>query len=968
MNKKNIYPFQLLLSLFLSSGWLPADGHLNDHDLIRAGSLQPVLKSQRAQVPGKFTSNINFGFIENQGQITDQNGRARSDIDFQLSGKAMNIFVGAGQLHYQWSNKGEAINIYRMDVVLQGANKHSQIIKDEKQTYFEQYHLPNCGPMGAIAHSYKRIVYKDVYPKIDWVLYVNSNKVEYDFIVHPGGKVSDIRIEYKGATELKINTDRSLTATTPMGSITEQAPFSYDADNSIVSSAFVLNDRKLSFAVGAYKGKLTIDPTIEWATYFGGPEDETSPFISTDNQGNVFLAGSTTSISNIATTGGHQTALNTTGEGPFVDAYLVKYNSAGVPVWATYYGGIEADRAQAVACDKDGNVYLAGVTFTSANLATAGTYRNTLFGDGDVFLVKFNGQGVRQWGTYYGGPNTDEVLSVACDNDNNVYLTGNTRSTEDINTPGSYQDTLGGGSVDAFLVKFDATGNRVWSNYFGGEKADYGTAVSCDLFGNVYITGFTWSMTNITTAGIHQQTYDVSGPLIGRPPNQMRPSEAFLAKFTSAGVRKWATYYGGGHTENSNAVICDDSGNVFIAGQTYSGNGISTPGSFQPDTAGFMFGNSRAAFLAKFDSTGIRRWGTYYGGKATGAIGLGTNPQGDVYLLGFTTDATNISTAGTHQESLAGEQDNFVAKFDHAGARQWGTYYGGAEGEYLGSLSTDRRGMLYISAGTNSTSGIATSGGHQSALNGEMQDAYLVKFNDCPVISAITDITGADTVCENSSNTYTVASVAGATGYLWELPNGWTGTSTENAIAVTATDAGGVIKVSAYNYCDTSAVQTLDIFVADPMAIITVNGFELGTTSAFDSYQWYKDGQVINGATNATFIVTENGTYTVKGTDAHGCSDSSNAYQITNVSVGNVSAAATAIKIYPNPATSIVNVDIDGDIDVIIENIDGKVVLHQKEAKQIDISHLSAGIYLMNIIDKNGYLIKVEKLVKQFIK
>src|SRR5690606_30019464 len=119
--------------------------------------------------------------------------------------------------------------------------------------------------------------------------------------------------------------------------------------------------------------------------------------------------------------GGHQNIL-----GGNFDAYLVKFNSVGVRQWATYYGGANSDEGYSCSTDGTGNVYLAGPTTSTSNIASVG-HQNTIGGGQyDAFLVKFNSLGVRQWGTYYGGTGDDFGYSCATDNSGNVFLAGKT--------------------------------------------------------------------------------------------------------------------------------------------------------------------------------------------------------------------------------------------------------------------------------------------------------------------------------------------------------------------------------------------------------------------------------------------------------------------------------------------------------------------------------------------------------------
>src|SRR5690606_11984474 len=193
----------------------------------------------------------------------------------------------------------------------------------------ERYFLPRVNTandnQGKIARSYQKITYKDVYPNIDWVFYINAQgQLEHDFVAQPNGNINDIKMRYNGSVKLELLEDGSLQAITPMGEIAENAPYAYMQDGKAVATSFVLEGGILSFETAPYRGTLTIDPVIEWGTYFGGTGDETGGDITTDIWGNVYLCGTTTSSSNIATTGAFQDTLVDNDE-----AFLSKWNSEG---------------------------------------------------------------------------------------------------------------------------------------------------------------------------------------------------------------------------------------------------------------------------------------------------------------------------------------------------------------------------------------------------------------------------------------------------------------------------------------------------------------------------------------------------------------------------------------------------------------------------------------------------------------
>ena len=402
----------------------------------------------------------------------------------------------------------------------------------------------------------------------------------------------------------------------------------------------------------------------QWGTYYGGTGDEDCKSLATDASGNVYLAGETQSNSGIATTGAHQTTYG--GGTNYGDAFLVKFNSSGVRQWGTYYGGTGDDRGQSCATDASGNVYLAGYTGSTTRISTTGAHQTTYGGNQyDDFLVKFNSSGVRQWGTYYGGAGNDMGESgCATDASGNVYLSGNTSSTNGIATTGAHKFTYPGGSAsnDGFLVKFNSSGVRQWGTYYGGAYREYDHDCATDASGNVYLAGETSSVgggvwaTAIATTGSHQTTYGGGY------------RDAYLVKFNPSGARQWGTYYGGSDRDKAYSCVTDASGNVYLAGSSMSTKGIATTGAHQTTYGGGGNYNVGDAFLVKFNSSGVRQWGTYCGGTGDDigyscAIDASSANSGNTYLAGWSVSANGISTTGAHQTTL-GNQNTLLVKFN----------------------------------------------------------------------------------------------------------------------------------------------------------------------------------------------------------------------------------------------------------------------------------------------------------------
>lgn len=189
----------------------------------------------------------------------------------------------------------------------------------------------------------------------------------------------------------------------------------------------------------------------------------------------------------------------------------------------------------------------------------------------------------------------------------------------------------------------------------------------------------------------------------------------------------------------------------------------------------------------------------------------------------------------------------------------------------------------------------------------------------------------------------------------------WDDGSTNIQRAITGS---GTYWVRNGDYCH-FRIDTFVAIVENIAPIITVNGFELGTTLPYSNYQWLFEGNIIPGAVNSTYTVTENGNYSVIAGNSN-CTDTSNTYLVSNVTgIDNISSLSRQINIYPNPASDIIHINAPFPVQVSINSIEGKVLHTAEKTNTVTLSTLSRGVYFLHIRDKNGMLLKVEKIVKQ---
>ncbi|GEM_PF-1625519 len=263
-------------------------------------------------------------------------------------------------------------------------------------------------------------------------------------------------------------------------------------------------DASLGGAQDAFVTKIANDGTaIIWSSYLGGTSYEEGIGLAVGGDSSVYVTGNTMS-GDFSTNGGFQTSY-----GGGQDGFVTKVSPAGNSLaWSSYLGGGSADYGEGVAVDGAGNAYVTGYT-QSGDFPSSGGFDATLGGSQDAFITKVAAAGSSlAWSSYLGGSGSEKGRDLALDGSGNIFLTGETDSS-DFPTANPVDGTLGGGR-DAYMTKVAADGSAIsFSTYIGGDAGnEYGRDVA--VLTDAYITGDSWSDDLRTDYGF-DQSYNGNG-------------------------------------------------------------------------------------------------------------------------------------------------------------------------------------------------------------------------------------------------------------------------------------------------------------------------------------------------------------------------------------------------------------------------------------------------------------------------
>lgn len=699
-------------------------------------------------------SKSQFGFIKNNGQIIDQNNQPNTAVKYLYNGNGLNVLLRNEGFSYELYKSSKvlkdfssltainknpvdsfdfSIESHRIDIVFEGASSDLEIVPLLAKNSMVNFYTTGVGSNGITeVNHFNKVLYRNVYPNIDveFVLSDNNTKsgFKYNFILHPGASINDIKLKILGANGSAINKEGHISIVSTLGVIEEKIPYSFQITNgkeSAIQAHFKETGNNL-FGIEALDYNITstlvIDPT-PWATYFGGAMQDLAYDVTTDSLNNIYTTGITYSSNNIATSGAYQ---NTYVAGS--DIFISKHSENGQLLWSTYYGGSGNDFSYSIVIDDSLNIYIGGSTRSpSIQMGAAANSK--------AIVARFNNNGTKFWTSNFSVSYDEEILDIAVGTNNYLYFVGYTLKRGYYFMPPNYtwDKACAYGRVNKFFGHNFQYGGL---NYITDPTlfAELNT-ITLDSANNVYMSGSSEKI-------VYSFTY--------YPTSINSPNIGFLLKTTADFTKVWSRYFSRTPKsvtkvfQNDLVLVESEGGNSYLTHLNSNGNLIRTIG------------------INNTTITQIRPSGTKH-----------------FIVSGYASNNYNLSTPNAFQKNHANafeylntNNDAVLIKYDSSGNKIWGTYFGASGNDYANSLAVSKNNQIVLIGNTNSTTKISTPMAANTIFSGG-EDAFITLFNDSGYLNGINNniITSYNKLCSTTDSVTLTGSmpggVIGTVNYQW---------------------------------------------------------------------------------------------------------------------------------------------------------------------------------------------------------
>ncbi len=603
--------------------------------------------------------------------------------------------------HYLKDNPVSIIRMHAYKMFFVNGH-YSKPFPSEPYSDYENYFIGNNpSRWGIKAQRYKKLLWENIYPLIDYTMYVNKDdQLQYDFIIHPGGEAENIKLNYDGVDTLFVDKEGKVVIITSVNRVNELSPYAYQIINNEkvqVRCTFLIHHQYLTFQFpDGYNEQypLIIDPILIFSSYSGSTSDNWGFTATFDDYGNGYSGGIVFNVGYPVTLGAFQ--VNYAGGQPSNpdnpgyysvgdDIGIIKYSNDGLQrLWATYLGGATGEELpHSFICNRSNDLIILGTTGSYDFPTSANAYDHTFHGGDsvkydnvisfpqgtDIFVARLSENGSQLIAsTYIGGSKNDGLNfkiyfsnimmtgsdtclyynyadgargEINCDDSGNVYIGTCTFSQDFPITSGVFGPYFSGNEEGVVFKMNPNFSQLLWSSFYGGSQDDAIYSLDIDADNDVYIAGGTLSLNIPTTGGVYQPL----NPGVGKP-------NGFLAHISSDGSTLLASsYLGSAAYDQIFFIRVDKQKNVYVTGQTEAtGNTFIINATYNRPSSG--------QFITKFpNNLSSPIWSTAFG------TGLG---KPNITLTAFSVDYCNrVYVSGSGRE-WAG----YVAGMD------WTTIYG----------------------------------------------------------------------------------------------------------------------------------------------------------------------------------------------------------------------------------------------------------------------------------------------------
>ena len=695
-----------------------------------------------------------------------------------------------------------------------GANPNCKIRAEEPTAHHYNYFLgKDPAKWAKNIKAFRRLVFENIYPETDLILYQKEDQLKYEFIVKPGGDPQKIQIDYEGIEKLGLDHGR-IRISTSVGPLYDQDLYCFQTDDSgnqhEIESSYRIIDQTVQFKLASYQldDTLIVDPVLNFSTFSGSTLDNWGFTATYDQSGNSYGAGVVFGAGYPATLGAFQSTFAGGNAGGFgagyygIDISISKFSADGSTlIYATYLGGTEQEMPHSLIVDQANNLFVFGTTSSNDFPITSSAYDPTYNGGpevivdnvlrflgSDMFITKLSVTGDALLGsTYYGGSSTDGFNDptqayglmhnyadfcrgeIILDAAGDVYIASSTNSA-DLPIVGGFQSSFGGGGQDGCIAKFNSDlSGIVWSSFLGGAAADGVYGLQSNSAFELYVTG-----------GTRSSSLSTPSAAMGVPAGDV---DGFVAKVSNDGSSLEAlSYLGSAAYDQGYYVQIDDQDKIFVYGQT-EGN--------LPVSAGVFANPNSGQFIHKYSSdlTTLELSTVVGSGSGTTDIvptAFLVNYCGQIYISGWggnvnywygggSTNGMPIS-ADAHQAGTDGSDFYLMVLERDMAALNYATYFGSntaAEHVDGGTSRFDKNGVVYqavCAACGNTTAFPTTTGAYAETMNSPNCNMAVFKFDASSLTAGISTLNdtnacaGEQIVFFNSSN--------GGTNYEWTFHDG----------------------------------------------------------------------------------------------------------------------------------------------------------------------------------------------------